>query len=409
MIVDNLTVIVSTILIISAIITTLVANPFFRLRPRHNDMPCDDDNANDESTDNADDESTDNANSESTDNEDTVGPRLSVVVVSNGTAEQMDNHLSAILSQHYKPGFEVIVVAGHRDSETEDVLKRYQANAALYTTFVPQRSLFMSRGKLAMTIGAKAAHNEWVIITDSRYTPTSDHWLKAMATGCSDDKDLVLGYSNYAAEAKPFYRFERLREQAYYLRMAYKGTAFCANAGNVMFRRDLFINNDGYRGNLQFIQGEYDFIVNKYAQKGNAAVITCPDAWMQEDAPSKNAWRIEKIGFINYRGSLRGINRYRALHMFDTFCLHANYIADIAFGSWAAISQNWIMLAAACVAFIGTLVARTIIANKMFKRFNTQLSAWRAIPYELRGFWHSLFYRIRYAYADKHVFSSHKL
>ena len=393
MIVDNLTVIVSTILIILAIITTLVANPFFRLRPGHNDMPCDEDNADEESTD----------------HEDNVGPRLSVIVVSNGTAEQMDNHLSAILSQHYEPGFEVIVVAGHRDSETEDVLKRYAANSTLYTTFVPQRSLFMSRGKLAMTIGVKAAHNEWVIITDSRYTPVSDLWLKAMAPGCRNDNDLVLGYSNYEAKAKPFYRFERLREQTYFLRMAYNGKAFCANAGNVMFRRDLFINNDGYRGNLQFIQGEYDFIVNKYAQKGNAAVITCPDAWMQEDAPSKNAWRIEKIGFINYRGSLQGINRYRALHMFDTFCLYANYIADIAFGTWAAISQNWIMLAAACVAFIGTLVARTIIANKMFKRFDTQLSAWRAIPYELRGFWHSLIYRIRYAYADKHVFSSHKL
>lgn len=186
MIVDNITVIVSTILIILAIITTLVANPFFRLRPGHNDMPCDEDNA---------------------DHEANVGPRLSVVVVSNGTAEQMDNHLSAILSQHYEPGFEVIVVARHRDSETEDVLKRYAANSTLYTTFVPQRSLFMSRGKLAMTIGAKAAHNEWIIITDSRYTPVSDHWLKAMATGCSNDKDLVLGYSNYEAKAKPLLSF----------------------------------------------------------------------------------------------------------------------------------------------------------------------------------------------------------
>ena len=150
MIVDNLTIIVSTILIILTIITTLVANPFFRLRPGHNNMPCNEDNADDGCTDNADNakaESADNAKAESADYKANVGPRLSVVVVSNGTAEQMDNHLSAILSQHYEPGFEVIVVAGHRDSETEDVLKRYAANSTLYTTFVPQRSLFMSRGK----------------------------------------------------------------------------------------------------------------------------------------------------------------------------------------------------------------------------------------------------------------------
>ena len=182
MIVDNFTLIISITLIILAIITSLAANPFFRLHEEEGKRHDDDTNDNDESEGN---------------NRTANLPCLSVVVVSNGTAEQMDSQLSAILAQDYTPGFEVIVVAVQRDSQTEDVLKRYATKTdKLYTTFVPQRSLFMSRAKLAVTIGVKAAHHEWVLVTDSRYMPQSDQWLKHMAMGCEDDKDIVLGYTN---------------------------------------------------------------------------------------------------------------------------------------------------------------------------------------------------------------------
>ena len=64
--------------------------------------------------------------------------------------------------------YEVVVVAVKGDSATEDVLKRYASNPHLYTTFVPGRSLFMSRAKLAFTIGVKAAHNEWIVPSSGR-------------------------------------------------------------------------------------------------------------------------------------------------------------------------------------------------------------------------------------------------
>lgn len=404
MTIDNITIIISAILIVLAIATSLLSNPFFRLGAKDDDTPLDDDDCTD-----AQDKPDGQASEETSAASAFKGPRLSVVVLSNGSAEQMDSHLSAILTQDYAPRFEVIVVAVQRDSQTEDVLKRYGNNAKLYTTFVPQRSLFMSRSKLAATIGVKAAHNEWVVLTDSRYTPLSDEWLKAMSTGCATGTDLVLGYSCYADNAKPFYRFERLREQAYAMRRADKGTAIFAKGGNIMFRKDLFINNDGYRGNLQFVQGEYDFIINKYAQEGNTAVVTRPEAWMQEDAPFTNAWRIDQIGFVNYRGHLRGATSYRWLHAIDTLALYVNYAACIGCGIWGAVAQNWVLTGAAALALIITLATRTIIATKVFHRFDTRLSAWRAVPYELRAFWHTWLIRIRYTFADKHVFTSHKL
>lgn len=86
--------------------------------------------------------------------------------------------LPAFLSQDYPGNFKVIVVAWKSDSDDEDVLKRYSSDPHLYTTYIPDSSRYMSRKKLAITIGVKAAQTEWVIMTDITSRPDSGQWLE---------------------------------------------------------------------------------------------------------------------------------------------------------------------------------------------------------------------------------------
>ena len=188
---DIFTIALSCIVVAVALWASMAANPLFRKftpwKDIETDEPTNEDDATDDNTNdtkaNATDKSTDTDN-ETTDIADTPTsadsnaeraslslqslPKVSVLVVSNGTPGQMDAHIAAILAQDYPAGFEVIAVAAKGDSATEDVLKRHALSGKVYTTFVPGRSLFMSRSKLAVTIGVKAAHNEWVLVTDSR-------------------------------------------------------------------------------------------------------------------------------------------------------------------------------------------------------------------------------------------------
>ena len=108
-------------------------------------------------------------------------PPVSIILAPYENAHELEHYLPLILEQDY-PDFEVIVVICKGDSDTEDAMKRLADNPHIYCTYVPDSSRYMSRKKLAVTLGVKAAKNEWILLTDAQCYPTSTHWLAAMAS-----------------------------------------------------------------------------------------------------------------------------------------------------------------------------------------------------------------------------------
>lgn len=99
------------------------------------------------------------------------------------------------LRQQYTADYQVIVVCQSTDGETQDFLKRTAAeNPHLYYTYIPESSRYMSRKKLQITLGVKAAKHEWIILTEPNCRPSNDKWLQTMVRQCQDPNHLVLGY-----------------------------------------------------------------------------------------------------------------------------------------------------------------------------------------------------------------------
>ena len=157
MIIDTIS-IISCIIITVLLVVSVVANPFFR------------------KTDKADDFDTPNSVNDSD------MPRITVLVLANNNAQALDANLSIILTQDYAPGYEVIVVGEKGDLPTEAVVEQYAHRGHLYATYIPHRSLFMSKSKLAVALGVKAAHNEWIVMVNAECRPQSDVWLKTLAS-----------------------------------------------------------------------------------------------------------------------------------------------------------------------------------------------------------------------------------
>ena len=382
MTIDLFTLVVCAVLLVAATLTPLL-NPFFRLRKKHflsgeksGDAPM---------------------------------PPVSVVITAHNDAYALERHLPDFLNQDYPSGYEVIVVAEKGDSDTEDVLKRFASNERLYATFIPQSSRYMSRKKLAITIGVKAAKNQWIMLTEPCCKPVGDQWLKSMASACSEDKNMVIGYSNFGDDAKAWQRFDRLHADYYLMRHTLCATAYRANSFNLMFRKDEFIKGYGYQGNLEHIRGEYDFLVNKYARKHSAALVTTPTAWLCEDAPDKKTWRNEKLFYVDTRKHLRRGFFHRLLFNIDTIALHLNYLLIIAATIYASLTSSWIILAAAIISLILTITLRITFARKAFRLFNVNISSWLIIPLEIGVVWRNLFYMTGYKFADKYDFTTHKL
>ena len=401
MLIDLTSIVASGILIVLAVISWL-ANPFFRARNLFSPHQSLDDETLD----------AENPQAEVQPSKEPPfkkWPRISILITAHDNALELDNHLPTLLSQDYPGIFEVIVVAEKGDGSTEDVLKRYLNNRKLYYTFIPDSSRYMSRKKLMITLGVKAARYEWILLTEASSTPLSDTWLKTFAKNMTDDTNLVLGYSNYAKEAPAYYRFEQLRNACYCLNKAKGGIAYRTNSNNVAFKKEEFINKGGYRGNLQFLRGEYDFLVNKYAKREQTAVETDINSWVVDAKPSKKAWRQLHANYLCVRQQLRRNKRFRLIYNFDHCLFHLNYLAILLALVFSILTSRWILTGVAAIMLILTIVIRSRMAKKVLKRSKTEIPIWKVVPYEISILWKTIKYFFWYLRTDKTEFSSHKI
>ncbi len=122
----------------------------------------------------------------------------SVVLTVHDEAQVLQTNLPIFLSQDV----EVVVVDDASTDDTPDVLMRFKADYPnLYTTFLPKSPPNPWRRRLALTIGAKAAHGDWVILANIHHAPVSDNWLNELATAVSEHDDgVVTAYNEKKAQ-----------------------------------------------------------------------------------------------------------------------------------------------------------------------------------------------------------------
>ena len=390
--IDNFTIISSVVLLVVAVVASFIS-PYLRFSKRKWEQ-----NGKDEGKGDA-----------------TSLPPLSVILAPHDEPDAISRNLPAIMSQKYPAGFQIIVVVEEGENETEDVLKRFQqqldkepADCTIYITYIPQSSRYVSRKKLAMTLGVKAAKTEWLIMTEPTSKPASDMWLQTMAANCTNCTQLVVGYGGYDDEASAFKRFERLNSAYYLMREAARGNAYAALAPNIMIRKSVFMKQDGFLGNLNLIHGEYDFLVNKYSEDGKVALETRDAAWTIDDAPEHSVWM---AGHIFYRETRKWLERsfaHRAWFNLDQIALHLSFLLMVVGIVWGAVTVNVVLLAAAVLGLILSIVLRTVFGSKAMSAFGEHVPALLIYPYSLSLVWRNLKYGLRYKFANKLDFTTHK-
>lgn len=333
---------------------------------------------------------------------------VSVIVVADNNAEDLRANLDSLLSQDYEPGYEVIVVVDKDEDGTGDFLKAYGKRPNLYTTFVPDSSRYMSRRKLAITLGVKAAKNELILLTDATCRPVSDKWISVMASRLDEGTDIVMGYSNYIHEAGLFKVFYRFHCEYSNFREACNGAAYGMAGNNIMFRKDVFMVGNGFQGNLKYLRGEYGFLVNKYAGHGNAAVETSCEGRVEDRVPTRKEWHSVNLFYRETRRHLDRSFSHRLAFNLDMLSLYAGLVAGAGSAVYAVLTQMWLMLPFSAVALFLPVVVRLLNARRAMRLFGENVPLWKVFPFELRLVWHNLRYAISYRFTDKYEFTSHK-
>ena len=204
-------------------------------------------------------------------------PSVSIIIYAHNDADNLRQTLPYILNQNY-PEYEVIVVNDGMVADDSNVVAEFRREYPnLYETFVPDDTRNVSRRKLALMVGIKAAKNEVILTTNANSHPTSDYWLMAMCRNFSPGTDVVIGQAlyNHRSDKGSGHRlrsFDSVCTRALYTVWAICCKPYRGTCDNLAYRRDTFFANKGFSKSMNLHYGDDDIFVSEIAFRENTAV-----------------------------------------------------------------------------------------------------------------------------------------
>ena len=246
-----------------------------------------------------------------------------MILCAHNESENLSHYLQALLTQDY-PTYEVIVVDDGSEDSTREVVERYMTqDPRVHMTFVPYGARVGSTKKLALTLAAKAAQYEYLLLTDADCVPESNRWISEMMSGFEEvqgdkvqgTKDIVLGFSPYFEEkgfVNRLVRFDTLFNGLHYLGAALCGHPYMGVGRNLAYRKSLFFESGGFTHLMTNRAGDDDLFVNHVATKQNTAVVVNPEAytWSLSKKTIKEWWQ-QKRRHLSVSPNYKPVTKFR--------------------------------------------------------------------------------------------------
>lgn len=314
-------------------------------------------------------------------------PGVSVIISAHNESYNLSQYLQALLTQDY-PTFEVIVVDDGSEDNTREVVEYYLTqDPRLHMTFVPFGARVGSTKKLALTLGAKAAQYEWLLLTDADCRPESNHWIRTMMAQAT--KDIVLGFSPYFYDkgfVNRLVRFDTLFNGLHYLGAALCGHPYMGVGRNLAYRKSLFFESGGFTHLMTNRAGDDDLFVNHVATKTNTTVALSRESYMWSLAKtSLREWLLQKRRHLSVSPAYRTITKSRLLFEPLTRGLfYATVILILVFGRWDEWRDITAMIPV--MAVIGLFLVRWILQTAVLNTSARRMGLHRFTMWSVLGF-----------------------
>ena len=201
---------------------------------------------------------------------------VTVVIYADNDAKYLNQNLPLILNQDY-PLFEVIVVCNGKDDSTIDIIDKYAiTHSNLHSSFIPDDARNLSRKKLALMLGIKAAAFDIILTTNGNCFPNTSQWISSIAQHFQEGIDVVIGHSLPIGEGAQLSRYQRFITQENsikYLSQAILGKPYRGISDNLAYRKSAFFNNKGFSHSMHLHHGEDDLFINEIATNANTHVV----------------------------------------------------------------------------------------------------------------------------------------
>lgn len=323
-------------------------------------------------------------------------PASVVVYVRPDDAEGLRRLLPVLVGQDY-PDYEIIVVSDGASDEICDIVSYYQGLCKnLYQTYVPESVYNVSRKKLGVTLGIKAAKYDVVVMTEACCCPTGEKWLQTIGRNFVEGVDVVLGYVRMSPAAKgkdSGYRiFDRVVFALRYMSYAVLRHPYMGVGCNLAYRKSVFFANKGFSSTLNLHFGDDDLFVNEVATRNNTRVEISPDSLIVAySADNCQTWDDMKL---RYDFTAKYLHTSSKL----VFCIES-WLHYLFWGVAACLIWGCVPNLSCCIpvflVFLSYWILTSVVYRNAARMYGERISAWLVPFYQLLRPWSALCYAVK--------------
>lgn len=251
-------------------------------------------------------------------NEDSILPEqdrnegISVIVSTGFHTDLLRRFIENLYAQNFSAPIEVIIVNTGGEEYTEDTIRMLQADYPdIKNTFVPSQSRNLSRRKLAITLGIKAASRPVILLTSANAVPAGSDWLASIMHHFHQGADIVIAStvmqnSETGETVGAIRSFDSMKTALRRIPEAMKGKPVGADSSNLAYRKSLFFDNKGFCETLNLNYGDDDIFISEIAKDRIVTVDIAPDSILSlhEDNP-RQIYDLERVSHAITQSRLR--------------------------------------------------------------------------------------------------------
>ncbi|MBC8753586.1 glycosyltransferase [Kordia sp. YSTF-M3] len=248
---------------------------------------------------------------------------VSVIVCAKNEVENLQQLLPQLLQQSYK-NFEIVLINDASSDETLEVMEQFQKeNNNIKVVDVENNEAFWGNKKYALTLGIKAATNDFLVFTDADCVPATKHWLTEMAQRFSSKKKIIIGYGAYAKKKYSFLnlliRFETLMAAIQAFSYAKIGIPYTAVGRNLAYHRDEFYKVSGFINHMKIRSGDDDLFIKDAASGKNTAICFAKNSFtISKSKTSFGTWFQQKRRHVSTSSHYKFIHKFLLGTFFTT-------------------------------------------------------------------------------------------
>lgn len=329
-------------------------------------------------------------------------PAVSIVIVAGDHAEALEALLAKIFEQEYPSSLEVVVVNDGKSNEVKDVvtrIKNLQHRPNILLTFTPENLHNVSRRKLALTLGVKAAHNPVIIALTEESKLYSTQWLLRMVEPFANPKvEVVIGSALPAtkldSESGHRYRsFTHGHDAVRWLSSALRGKTFRGHRANMAFRADSFFRVGGMGGALNLRNGDDDIFISKISRPDNTVAVVSAQAAVRYAHPtSRQEFRRVRPARMFTEERLSTPRFFFGFSSLAAWMLLLASVGAVGLGVWLG---DWVIAGGVAALFIVSVVILSTTWRSTLKALRCRPAGLGVYPMMLRRPLTNAFHRMR--------------